>query len=157
MWRIRLVLKRCKVLKYYDQDCLNFFCCSLHFLRWFHFLKKVLIWLKNVSSIKKLRINKVKSFPKSNFDQNQIFKIALTQSHKIWNFSATHLLYIFIKYWRNALKKMSKIEFWRRLGRVMTWNMLSQEIPNKIFETKYKSPVKLDRTRKVWCLLSGVF
>ena len=123
----------------------------------FIFWKKCSSGSKMLVLSKKLPINKVESFPKSYFDQNQIFKIVLTQSHKIWNFNATHLLYIFIKYRRNALKKMSKIEFWRRLGRVMAWNMLSQKIPNKIFGTKYKNPVELDKARRVWCLLSGVF
>ena len=123
----------------------------------FIFWKKCSSGSKMLVLSKKLPINKVESFPKSYFDQNQIFKIVLTQSHKIWNFNATHLLYIFIKYRRNALKKMSKIEFWRRLGRVMAWNMLSQKVPNKIFGTKYKNPVKLDKARRVWCLLSGVF
>ena len=80
------------------------FCCSLHFQWWFRFLEKVLIWLKNVISTKKIPINKTESFLKSNIVQNHICKI------ETWNFNATDLFYIFIKCQRNALlsKKISQ-------------------------------------------------
>ena len=66
LW-IGYVLKYCKVPKYYDQDCLKIFFCSLHFQWWLKFLEKVLISLKNVISIKKIPISKVESSLKSNF------------------------------------------------------------------------------------------
>ena len=56
------------------------------------------------SAIKNLPISKVETFLNSNFDLNQIYKIMLTQSHEIWNFNATDLLYIVIKDRINALK-----------------------------------------------------
>ena len=45
------------------------------------FLIKALIWLKSVSSIRKRSINKSKNFLESNFQLNQTCKIALTQNH----------------------------------------------------------------------------
>ena len=60
--------------------------------------------MKKVSSIKKLKISKVETFPKSIFNLNQIWKIVFTQSHYIWNFKATDLLYILIKVRIGGLK-----------------------------------------------------
>ena len=59
--RIEPILKRYKVSKYYDQDCMKIF--------------------QKVSSVKKLPISNVESFLKSNFDLNKICKIVLTQNH----------------------------------------------------------------------------
>ena len=66
--------------------------------------KKVLSLLKKISSVKALPISKIESFVKSDFDPRQICKIALTQSHYIWNFYVHDLLYAFIKHRGNALK-----------------------------------------------------
>ena len=77
LWRLGPVLKHCKVLKYCEQNCLDY----LHFQLLFTFLERVLIWLKNVTSIKKLPITKAEGFLKSNFDLNQIWKKVLTENH----------------------------------------------------------------------------
>ena len=44
-------------------------------------MERVLIWLKEVSYIKELPISKVKSFLKTNFVLNQMWKIVLTYIH----------------------------------------------------------------------------
>ena len=124
--------------------------CSVHFHWWFKFLEKVLTYLKNVTSIKRLPISKVECFWKSNFwpksnMQNSAYK--------------TDLLYIFIKFievfW--SYKKFQKIEVGRGLGWVRIKTLLAQTIPDKIFGTKWSNPVKLNRKRKVWYLLLRVF
>ena len=115
--------------------------CSLHFQLWFKFLEKVVIWLKNVTFIIKLPINKVVSFLKSNFwpkskMQNSAYIKPLNR-----NFSA----------------KCQKIGVGRGLGRVRTKNLLAQTIPGKIFGAKWSNPVKLEGKRKVWYLFLRVF
>ena len=52
---------------------------------------------------------------------------------------------------------MSKIGVGRGLGQVGTKNLLAWTIPDKIFETKWSNPVKLDGNRKVWYLFLSVF
>ena len=110
--------------------------CYLYYWWRFKFLEKALIWLKNLSSIRNQPVSKAEDFLKSNFDLNQICQIVLTQSHWIWGFKKTELLYIFIKGRRKALKlwKMSKIEVWRRLGQVMNKNLCTQTFPDKYLE-----------------------
>ena len=54
--------------------------CSLHFQWWFEFLEKMLIWFKNVSSVKKLPISDDESFLESIFDLNWTYKILFTQN-----------------------------------------------------------------------------
>ena len=70
----------------------------------------MLLWLKKVSSVKKLPISNAESFLEPIFDPNQIYKILLTQNLLIWKFNATDLLDIFLEVWRNALMiyKISK-------------------------------------------------
>ena len=58
---------------------------------------------------------------------------------------------------RNFSAKCQKIGVGRGLGRVRTKNMLAQTIPDKIFETKWSNPVKLDRKRKVWYAFLRIF
>ena len=55
--------------------------CSLHFQWWFRFLEKMLIWLKKVSTVKKLPICNCESSLYLIFDLHWIFKILLTQIH----------------------------------------------------------------------------
>ena len=50
-------------------------------IQWsYKFLEKVLIWLKNVSSIEKLQNSEVESFLNPNFDLNQTCKIVLQKT-----------------------------------------------------------------------------
>ena len=111
LWLIRYVSKYCKVPKYYDQDCLKIFSLlsTLPAMIWISG-KKMLIWLKKVSSLKKLPICDDESFLGSILVLNWTCKILLTQNCEIWNFNTIDLLYIFLKDWRNALitYKMSK-------------------------------------------------
>ena len=58
-------LGRVRTKYFLAQTVWKFLFCNLHFEWWFKFLEKVLIWLRNVTSIKKLPIGKVESFFKS--------------------------------------------------------------------------------------------
>ena len=65
------VLKHCKVLKYYDQDCLKIFFLLSTFPMMIEISrKKMLIWFKKVISVKKLPASKSESFLESTFDLN---------------------------------------------------------------------------------------
>ena len=81
----------------------------------------MLIWHKNVSSVKILPINNGKSFPESIVDLNQICKILLTQNRKFWKLNATDLLYIFLKSLKKCfdniqnVKKLKFEEDWAEL------------------------------------------
>ena len=55
-----------------------------------------------------------------------------------------------------SYKKYQKIGVERGLGQVRIKNLLAQTIPDKISETKWNNPVKLDRKRKVWYMLLHV-
>ena len=57
----------------------------------------------------------------------------------------------------SSYKKCQKTGVGRRLGRVRTKNLLAQTIPDKIFGTKWRNPVKLDRKRKDWYPFLRVF
>ena len=68
IWLIGSVLKHCKVPKYYDQDCLKaFFLLSKLPMVIQISRKRMLIWFKKVSSIKKLPISNGGSFQESIF------------------------------------------------------------------------------------------
>ena len=56
-----------------------------------------------------------------------------------------------------SYKKCQKIVVARGLIRVRTKNLLAQTIPDKVFGTKWRNPVKQDRKRKVWYVLLRVF
>ena len=45
----------------------------------------------------------------------------------------------------------------RGLGQVRTKNWLAKTIPDKIFETKWRNPIKLERKKKVWYLFLCAF
>ena len=121
--------------------------------------KKYPFWIKNVSSFKNQLMGKVQSFIMWNFDLHQRYKIVLTQTHLIRNFHASDFLYVFIMIgemiWSD--RKCSKIQVWKRLDRVGVKNLLAETTPEKIFGTKERNPVKLDKTSKacylIWQLL----
>ena len=95
LWWIGSLIKYCKVLiNIMTRIIWKFSCCSLH-LQWcFNLLEKVLIWLKNVTSIKKLPISKVECFLKSNFwPKSNIQKCCL---HKTIKFGTLTQLACFI-------------------------------------------------------------
>ena len=134
--------------------------CSLHFQCWFKFLEKVLIWIKNVTSAKKLTTCKVESYLKSNFWPKSIMQNStytkLLNSELWQNWLA---LYFYLSSWKyfGVVKKCQKIGVGRGLGRVRAKNLLAQIIPDKICRTKWSNPIKLDRRRKVWYLFLRVF
>ena len=53
--------------------------------------------------------------------------------------------------------KFQKIRVWGGLRRVKTKILFAQTMLDKIFGTKWRNPVELDRTRTVWYLLLRVF
>ena len=101
----------------------------------------------------------MKAFSSQIFDLNQIRKIVLIQNHLIWNFNATDLLYILLKFiemlW--SYEKCQKIGVGKGMDQVRTKNLLAQKIADKIHATKRINPVKLDMKRKVWYLFLRVF
>ena len=69
-------LKHSKVVKYCDQDYLNFcLFCALSMT--------TQVFRKKVSSVKNLPTSKVESFVKSNLHLNQTCTIVFTQNHSI--------------------------------------------------------------------------
>ena len=133
--------------------------CSLHLQWWFRFLEKVLMWLKNVTSIKNLPTSNVESFLKPNFwPKSNVQNSAYT---KPVNVKLTKLIcFIFSLKFIEMLwsyKACQKIGVRSRQGRVRTKCLFAQTIPDKMFETKWSNPVKLDRKRKVWYLFLRVF
>ena len=72
--------------------------------------EKMLNWIKNVISIKKLPIIKAEIFLKSNFELNQILLTGLAQNSYIWNFQAFDLFHICIKDQKNALELKKKLK-----------------------------------------------
>ena len=108
----------------------------MHFQWSIMFLKKKgLIWLKKVSSIKKLPIRTVESFLKSNFELNQTFKMVLLQNLEIWNLNRNVLIYIhFTKNKRKTFQLWEMSKTWRELDQVLTKKLLTETIPEKIFE-----------------------
>ena len=133
--------------------------CSLHFQRWFKFLEKVLIWLKNVTSIKKLPIRKVGSFLKSNFWPKSNMKNS-GYTKPLFGTLTQLACFIFLLKFIEMLwsyRKCQEIRNGRVLSRVRAKNVLAQTIPDKIFTTKWNNAVKLDRRRKVWYLFLLVF
>ena len=131
--------------------------CSLHFQSWFKFLEKVLIWLKNVTSIKKLLISKVESFWKSNFWPKS--KYCLHKTVKPGTLTQLTWFIFLLKFiemlW--SYKKFQKIGVGRELDRIRTKNLLAQTISYKIFQIKWSNPVKLEIKRKVWYVFLRVF
>ena len=56
--------------------------------------------------------------------------------------------------------KQAKVKIYRlsrNLEERKRWLVIVPTIPNKIFGTKWRTPVKLDRKRKVWYLFLRVF
>ena len=75
LWLIRSVLKHYKVPKYYDQDCLKiFFSPSTLPMMIQISTKKMLIWFKKVSFIRKLPISNGESFLESIFQNTAYTK-----------------------------------------------------------------------------------
>ena len=56
-----------------------------------------------------------------------------------------------------SYKKCQNIRVGRKLVQVRVKNVLAQTILDKIFGTKWNNPVKLDRRKKVWYLISRDF
>ena len=54
--------------------------------------------------LKKLPVSKIESLLKSGFNLNQMCEIVVIDNCEIWNFNATWVLYIFVKYRKKALK-----------------------------------------------------
>ena len=106
--------------------------CSQNSQWWFRFLRKMLLWLRIVISIKKLPISEVESSLKLNHEINQTYKILLSQNHWIWNFDVTDLFDISIKDRRKlwSYAKFQKIKVWTKLGEAMTRNLFTQTISN---------------------------
>ena len=75
------VLKHCKVSNIIIKIVWQFFSWSVHFPWSFEFFEKAFIWLKKVSSIKKLPISKLESFLKTKSDLKETFKITLMHDH----------------------------------------------------------------------------
>ena len=48
-----------------------------------------------------------------------------------------------------SYKKCKKVQVWKRLGRVITKFLLAQTIPDKVFGTKKRNPVNLDKKMKI--------
>ena len=119
----------------------------MHFQWSIMFLKKKgLIWLKKVSSIKKLPIRTVESFLKSNFELNQTFKMVLPQNLEIWNLNRNVLIYIhFTKNKRKTFQLWEMSKTWRELDQVLTKKLLTETIPEKIFEKSIE--IQYNRTR----------
>ena len=70
-WLIGSVLTHCKIPKYYDQDCLKYFFLLFTDPRMIETSgKKMLIWFKKVSSVKKLPRSIRNKFVESGFDLN---------------------------------------------------------------------------------------
>ena len=100
---------------------------------------------KQNKSIKKT--HKQVSFLISIFELKQTSTFVLTENCWIWNFSATHLLDIFIACLRKVLK-LRNIEVWRRLRQGMDKKMFLRTILGKIFgkqcRKSKKKPENLD-------------
>ena len=114
--------------------------CSLLFQWWFKFLKKMSIWFKKLSSVKKLPISNgegVNFWPKLNIQNSAHTKPLNLEAQCSWP-----ALYFRYK---------------RRLGRIIIKTLFAQTILGKIFAAEWESPVKLDRARKIWYLLLCVF
>ena len=117
--------------KYYGQNCLK------NFL--FHSTLSIMIQISEHGPI--LAQNKNKSIKKTHkqvsflisiFELKQTSTFVLTENCWIWNFSATHLLDIFIACLRKVLK-LRNIEVWRRLRQGMDKKMFLRTILGKIF------------------------
>lgn len=119
----------------------------MHFQWSIMFLKKKgLIWLKKVSSIKKQPIRTVESFLKSNFELNQTFKMVLPQNLEIWNLNRNVLIYIHItKNKRKTFQLWEMSKTWRELDQVLTKKLLTETIPENIFEKSIE--IQYNRTR----------
>ena len=138
LWRIGPVLKRCKVRKYYDQDCLKIFWkfSEAYSTDDSDFWKTSSLGSKKVMSIKKLPISKVESFLKSNFDLKQICKIAFTDVRRCFDVSFAkcfrviilHNTYecVLMTYWKDIL---SNLNIFQKLGaRVCTRSSLEMQL-----------------------------
>ena len=116
---------------------LKFYFCFLHFQWWSKFLEKVLIWLKNVTSITKLQISKAEIFLKLNFWPK--WNIQNSAYTKPLNLKLTQLTcFIFLLKFLELLwsyNKCQKIGVGRGLDRVRIKHLLPQTIPDKIFGT----------------------
>ena len=124
------------------------FISSMHFQWSIMFLKKKkgLIWLKKVSSIKKQPIRTVESFLKSKFELNQTLKMVLPQNLEIWNLNRNVLIYIHItKNKRKTLQLWEMSKTWRELDQVLTKKLLTETIPENIFEKSIE--IQYNRTR----------
>ena len=117
--------------KCYGQNCLK------NFL--FHSTLSIMIQISEHGPI--LAQNKSKSIKKTHkqvsflisiFELKQTSTFVLTENCWIWNFSATHLLDIFIACLRKVLK-LRNIEVWRRLRQGMDKKMFLRTILGKIF------------------------
>ena len=121
------------------------FCfCPLHFQWWFNFFEKILIWLKKVSSVKKVTISNDESFLEAIFDLKQIGKILLTQTIK---FRSLTLKIEEMLWWYT---KFQKTNVWRRLGRAKAKTLFAKRIPDKIFLAKQRNSVKLYRSFDIY-------
>ena len=159
MLQIANVLKHCKGRKYYVQDCWKILFCSLHFQQWFKFLEKTLIWMKGISTVKNLPISKISIFLKSNFDLKQMCKKRLRKTIKFGFLMHLSCFIVSIKI-RSELwmyRKFQIIEVWITLGQIIKRYLFAQTIQDKIFETKWKTSVKVGWTMKLWYIPLGTF
>lgn len=113
------MLKRCKIPKYSHEDCLKIFLLLFTLSVIIQVSWKNIPLAKNISSTKKLPINKIQSFLKSDVDLNQTYKTVLTQKHQIWNLNVT-------KFFLYCHERQDKSLF-------ITKSFFSQTMPNKIF------------------------
>ena len=129
--------------KYYGQNCLK------NFL--FHSTSSIMIQISEHGPI--LAQNKNKSIKKTHkqvsflisiFELKQTSTFVLTENCWIWNFSATHLLDIFIACLRKVLK-LRNIEVWRRLRQGMDKKMFLRTILGKIFGKQCRKSKKKPR------------
>ena len=137
--------KTLKTSKNYDHECLKIFFCSLHLLWWLKCQKKNDHFSQKRYFYQKLSRKNVSSFPKSYFDINQTCQIVLTQNRYFWNFNATGLLYLSLKFGEKlwSYKTFHKIEVWKKLDQVMTKKFFVDTILDKIFG---KNRRKLSKT-----------
>ena len=137
-WLIRSAPKHYKVPKYYEQNRLRIFFCSLHFQWWFKFLQK------NAHLVQKSQIYHKK--PTSNSESSQESILIQTNYakhclHKTIKFGSLMQLACFIFFLKIEqmlwwYTKYKKINVWRRLDRINTKNSFAQAIRDKIFGTK---------------------